>query len=55
MLALKDLMELDDYRYRVCEVYACEDEAVDIYTTTEDRVIDLCDSHYRMISGETLW
>jgi hypothetical protein len=55
MLALKDLTELDEYVYRVCEVSSCEEEAVDIYTTLEDRIIDLCNDHFKSISSETLW
>lgn len=55
MLALKDLKDLDEYAYRVCEVSACDEEAIDIYTTVEERVIDLCQSHYRDVASETLW
>lgn len=55
MLGLKDLTELDDYSYRVCEVSSCDYEATEMYTTVEDRTIDLCDSHYRPIASETLW
>lgn len=55
MLALKDLKELDDYIYRVCEISGCEDEAIELYTTQEERVVDLCSVHYKLIASETLW
>lgn len=55
MLGLKDLKDLDDYIYRVCEISGCEDEAIEIYTTVEERVIDLCDMHYKSVASETLW
>jgi hypothetical protein len=55
MLGLKDLKDLDEYIYRVCEISSCEYEATNIYTTMEDRVIDLCDIHYKSVSSETLW
>lgn len=49
MLALKDLVELDEYYYRVCEILHCENEAADVFDTGEDRSIDVCMQHYNQI------
>ena len=50
MLGLKDYQELDDYNYKVCEISSCEEEADDIHET-EDRIIDVCMSHYRQLEN----
>jgi hypothetical protein len=46
MIALKDIDELIEYNYRVCEAYGCEEEATDFFES-EYRNVDLCAMHYR--------
>lgn len=46
MLGLKDSSELLEYRYKVCEISGCENEAEDVYETDE-RIIDACHYHLR--------
>jgi hypothetical protein len=56
MLGLKDIKDSDDYNYKVCEISSCEEEGTDIYETDE-RIIDVCDMHYKMLNANkwTLW
>jgi hypothetical protein len=57
MLGLKDISELDDYIYKVCEISNCENEALDIFESSDDRIIDVCDSHSKILNDNkwTLW
>lgn len=58
MLGLKDSKELDDYRYNVCEISACEAECTDIFeSASDDRIINVCDLHGKMLNANkwTLW
>jgi len=48
MLGLKDIDEVIEYNYRVCEVYGCEQEATEFYER-DTRNIDVCLTHYREI------
>lgn len=50
MIALKDIDEVIEYNYRVCEEYSCELES-DSFYEREDRNIDLCSEHYRQLSN----
>jgi hypothetical protein len=57
MLGLKDISELDDYLYKVCEISNCENEALDIFESSDDRIIDVCDLHSKILNDNkwTLW
>jgi hypothetical protein len=57
MLGLKDISELDDYLYKVCEISNCENEALDIFESSDDRIIDVCDLHNKILNDNkwTLW
>lgn len=57
MLGLKDISELDDYIYKVCEISRCEGEATDIFESSDDRIIDVCDLHSNILNSSkwTLW
>jgi hypothetical protein len=46
MIPLKDIDEVIEYNYRVCEAYDCEEESTDFFES-EYRSIDLCQRHYR--------
>lgn len=48
MLGLKDIDEVIEYNYRVCEVFGCEAEATEFFER-DTRDIDLCLMHYREI------
>lgn len=57
MLGLKDLKELDEYTYKVCEISWCESEATDIFESSDGRIIDVCDLHCNTLNANkwTLW
>jgi hypothetical protein len=45
LLGLKDYSELDEYNYKVCEISSCEEEATELFTDEETRIIDVCYKH----------
>ena len=53
MIGTKEPKELDDYPYLVCEISYCENEYTDAYEY-EDRIIEVCDQHYRMLNSHNL-
>lgn len=57
MLGLKDIKELDDYIYKVCEISTCENEANDVFESSDDRIVDVCDLHGNILNSNkwTLW
>lgn len=57
MLGLKDLKELDEYRYKVCYISFCDDEAADVFESSDGRIIDVCDEHSKLLNSSkwTLW
>jgi len=56
MLEIKSNAEIDDYGYKVCEIYGCEEEATEIYDD-DVKIINVCDSHDRILNVNkwTLW
>ncbi|MEY4331440.1 MAG: hypothetical protein RLZZ196_178 [Bacteroidota bacterium] len=56
MLGIKDPEDLYEYNYKVCEILSCENEAEDIYSTEEDRIIDVCRYHIGQLKvNHYLW
>lgn len=45
MLGLKDINEVIEYNYRVCEVFGCDEEATE-FLERDLRSIDVCLVHY---------
>ena len=55
MLALKDAIQKRKHLYDVCEEATCFNRQEETYTTTENRSIQLCNTHYHQIADEVLW
>jgi hypothetical protein len=57
MLGLKDSKELDEYIYRVCEISSCEEESTDVFESSDNRIINVCDIHSKILNANkwTLW
>lgn len=49
------MAQIEEYSYRVCEAYWCENEAEHQFETTEGKLIELCTLHHSMICPTTLW
>ena len=50
MISLKDMEELDDYIYKVCEVSDCDEIAECLYES-DDKSVNVCYNHYKELSG----
>lgn len=56
MLGLKSNADIDSYSYKVCEIFNCEEEAVEIYED-DNKIVNVCYLHDKQLNVNkwTLW
>ncbi len=52
MIKLKDPRSLIYTTYQVCEIDPCVDEAEKIWASSESRIVELCEKHYKQLTSQ---
>ena len=52
MIKLKNPRSLIYAQYQVCEIDPCEEEAAKIWASSESRIVELCEKHYKQLTSQ---